>query len=232
MKKYIIKILNFLGKHLFAHALKDDSIERFTNYSLERSTKTFYNSMQNSTIIRDKEKFQKWCLEYSINNPTKEDGLFMEFGIYKGSSINRFAKMIPNKTIYGFDAFEGIEEDWKIDALKGKMDLKSKIPNLEKNVTLVLGWVQDTLDDFLNKNPQPLQFIHLDMDTFTPTNFVLNKIKKRLQKNTVILFDELHGYDKWESHEYKALIENLNEDEYQFIGFSKLQACIVITKDL
>ena len=70
------------------------------------------------------------------------------------------------------------------------------------------------------------------MDTFTPTNFVLNKIKKRLQKNTVILFDELHGYDKWESHEYKALIENLNEDEYQFIGFSKLQACIVITKDL
>ena len=44
--------------------------------------------MQNSTIIRDKEKFQKWCLEYSINNPTKEDGLFMEFGVYKGSSIN------------------------------------------------------------------------------------------------------------------------------------------------
>ena len=42
MKKYIIKILNFLGKHLFAHALKDDSIERFTNYSLERSTKTFW----------------------------------------------------------------------------------------------------------------------------------------------------------------------------------------------
>ena len=90
--------------------------------------------------------------------------------------------MIPNKTIYGFDAFEGIEEDWKIDALKGKMNLKSKIPNLEKNVTLVIGWVQDTLDDFLNKNPQPLQFIHLDMDTFTPTNFVLNKIKKDFKK--------------------------------------------------
>ena len=71
-----------------------------------------------------------------------------------------------------------------------------------------------------------------DMDTYTPTNFTLKKIKKRLQKNTVILFDELHGYDKWESHEYKALIENLNEDEYQFIGFSKQQACIVITKDL
>ena len=105
MKRYIIKILNFLGKHLFAHALKSDSIERFTNYSLERSTKTFYNSMQNSTIIRDKVKFQKWCLEYSINNPTKDDGLFMEFGVYNGSSINRFAKMIPNKTIYGFDAF-------------------------------------------------------------------------------------------------------------------------------
>jgi len=156
----------------------------------------------------------------------------MEFGVYNGSSINRFAKMIPNKTIYGFDAFEGIEEDWKIDALKGKMDLKTNIPNVEKNVRIIVGWVQDTLDDFLNKNNQPLQFVHLDMDTYTPTNFTLKKIKKRLQKNTVILFDELHGYDKWESHEYKALIENLNEDEYQFIGFSKQQACIVITKDL
>lgn len=38
------------------------------------------------------------------------DGLFMEFGVFKGKSINYIASQIGDKTVYGFDSFEGIPE--------------------------------------------------------------------------------------------------------------------------
>jgi hypothetical protein len=38
------------------------------------------------------------------------DGLIMEFGVYKGETINHIASLLPNKQIYGFDSFEGLPE--------------------------------------------------------------------------------------------------------------------------
>ena len=41
-----------------------------------------------------------------------EDGLFLEFGVYKGTSINFISSLIPDKKIYGFDSFGGLPEEW------------------------------------------------------------------------------------------------------------------------
>jgi len=36
----------------------------------------------------------------------------MEFGVYEGGTINFIAGLNPTKTIYGFDGFKGLPEEW------------------------------------------------------------------------------------------------------------------------
>ena len=37
----------------------------------------------------------------------------------------------------------------------------------------------------------------MDMDTYNPTKFTLEKLKPYLVKNAIILFDELYNYPGW-----------------------------------
>jgi hypothetical protein len=163
------------------------------------------------------------------------DGLILEFGVYKGSSIRRFAKLLKAhndpRTIVGFDSFEGLEEDWtgQVGGHKSKFSTGGKLPEVPANVRLIKGWVQDTVPDFLASVPQePLAFVHCDLDTYSPTKFVLEQIKSRCVSGTVILFDELYGYPNWRHHEYRALTEVFADDEYEYFAFSELQAAIRI----
>ncbi|MEA2981509.1 MAG: hypothetical protein QOF09_3332, partial [Alphaproteobacteria bacterium] len=48
-----------------------------------------------------------------------KDGLHLEFGVYKGDSINHFAGLSPDVTWYGFDSFEGLPEAWTLGAKAG-----------------------------------------------------------------------------------------------------------------
>lgn len=70
----------------------------------------------------------------------------------------------------------------------------------------------------------------MDLDTYESTKFVLTKIKPRLARGSVILFDQLYNYAGWSVGEYQALIEVFNENEYKFLMFSKIgeQAAIEI----
>ena len=146
----------------------------------------------------------------------------MEFGVFQGKSINFFAKKLGNKKIYGFDSFEGLNEDWEgSEYPKGYFDLKGKTPKVEKNVILVKGRVQDTLKKFLEENNSKVSFIHLDLDTYKSTKFVLETLKKSLVKGSIILFDELYNFSGWDVGEYKALQEAFDEKEYKFLAFSK-----------
>ncbi|MCD8493946.1 MAG: hypothetical protein LRY39_00675 [Alphaproteobacteria bacterium] len=42
----------------------------------------------------------------------KADGKCLEFGVYKGESINYFSHRLPQLSFFGFDSFEGLAEDW------------------------------------------------------------------------------------------------------------------------
>src|SRR5215813_11465964 len=47
------------------------------------------------------------------------DRLICEFGVYKGKTVNHIASL-TSKTVFGFDSFEGLPEDWKaLGAKKG-----------------------------------------------------------------------------------------------------------------
>ena len=60
----------------------------------------------------------------------------------------------------------------------------------------------------------------MDMDTYNPTKFTLEKLKPYLVKNSIILFDELYNCHGWKNGEFKALKEVFKEDEYIFKGFN------------
>lgn len=170
---------------------------------------------------------------YIITQINKE-GLILEFGVYTARSTKRFSKKLVNlndrRTIYGFDSFEGLEENWCGQFRASKGGFKVKPPRVPSNVELIIGPVQETLETFLNQHKhEKIAFAHFDMDTYTPTKFVLEKTKNFFDTGTVILFDELYGYPNWQRHEHLALSETLTPDDYEFIVFGPEQ-CAIRTK--
>jgi hypothetical protein len=158
-----------------------------------------------------------------------ENGHFLEFGVFDGESINLFSKQI-NNNIYGFDSFEGLKDDWTGHNLpSGHFDRKGKIPKLKKNVVPVVGWAQDTLPKFIkDEKISKVSFLHMDLDTYESTKFVLKELKNYLTKNSIIIFDQLYNYPGWKEGEFKALTEVFQENEYEYIAFGKYSKQVVI----
>ena len=60
-----------------------------------------------------------------------------------------------------------------------------------KNFELIKGDVIKTLPIFLKKNKSlKISFLHLDLDVYEPTKFVLNSLFSKVSKNGVILIDD------------------------------------------
>ena len=105
-------------------------------------------------------------------------------------------------------------------------DKYSNINELKRNQ--FKGKIQSTLEGFLNEKKEKITFVHIDVDTYTPTKFILGKIKPYLQKGSIILFDEFYGYPNWQLYEYKAFTEEFNPNEYKYIAFCTRQVAIEI----
>ena len=99
-------------------------------------------------------------------------------------------------------------------------NLNKKIPKLNPNIEPVVGWVEDTLDNFLKEHNPKINFVHIDLDTYGPTMFTLEKLRPYLVKNAILIFDELYNYIGWEHGEYKALMEVFEEDEFEYKAFN------------
>jgi hypothetical protein len=191
----------------------------FTKEQIEKSFNTFKPFFLTSVFL-DSKKYHKYIIEKAKENDVENNKYNLEFGVWIGTTINYFSKYV--NTIYGFDSFKGLKEDWTGTTFpKGTFNLNGKLPKLNKNVVPIIGWVQDTLCPFLEKNKPKINFVHMDMDTYETTKFILTKIKPYLLKNSIIAFDELYNYPGWEVGEYKALKEAFNDNEYEFIAFSR-----------
>jgi len=194
----------------------------------------FKDKMKSSSIFLKVDDIRNFAIYRAIqNNAGDSRNLFLEFGVYTGGSINLFSKQLKNinETIYGFDTFEGLTEDWLTHVFfpKGSLSLNNKLPKVAKNAILIKGKIQDTLDNFLKDNlKKKILFAHMDMDTYASTKFALTKIKPFLEKGSVILFDEFYGYPNWQQEEYKAFTEVFKENEYKFIAFCESEAAIQI----
>ena len=232
IKKKLNSILDFIGINLRVKIASKSPIDIYLDNLSNDCFKFFEKDIKKSSVFLKDDEVRKYSISRAYNNG-KGNNLYLEFGVYKGGSINKFANYLfqKNLKIYGFDSFEGLEEEWITDEYSpiGTFSLNKKSPKVLKNVVLIKGKVQNTLENFLiDKKDEKIIFAHMDMDTYTPTIYALNKIKPFLQKGSVILFDEFYGFPNWQYHEYKAFTEVLNEKEYKYIAFCESPVAIEI----
>lgn len=148
------------------------------------------------------------------------DGLFLEFGVYSGHTINHISNLKKEQIFYGFDSFEGLPEDWRSGFKKGAF-AKNDLPPVNDNVKLVKGWFNETLPSFILEHPQRCAFIHIDCDIYSSTKTIFENLAKQIEADTIIVFDEYFNYPNWEEHEFKAFqefVEKYNV-KYEYIGY-------------
>lgn len=158
-------------------------------------------------------------------------GSILEFGVFKGRSINHFAKVFGESTVHGFDSLEGLAEDWTGYHLpKGTFDLKGELPKVQNNVVLHKGWFSSTLPKFLEENDEKIRLCHIDCDTYLSSRYVLTKLAPKLSKGSVIIFDEYYGYPNWQEGEFRAWQEVCSEFNlsYDYLAFSEMQVGVII----
>jgi hypothetical protein len=183
--------------------------------------------MQEALCIRgDKEML--WRQAFAARAP---GGLIVEFGVFQGHSIRFFASL-TGETIYGFDSFEGLREDWTgWAAPKGTFDMGGVVPPVATNVTLIKGWFDASLPPFLREHCEPFSFVHIDSDTYEAASTILATATDRFRPGTVVVFDEYFGYRGWRAGESKAWREFVAARgiSYRYLAFHDQAVALVVT---
>mgnify|MGYP001177361975 CR=1 FL=1 len=230
---YIHRTLNYITPDEIKFKKKSELKLKLEKELLDETYNYFKKYFEKSLIFNDRSdrnEIRKYAIQSSLLNDKNQEYYYLEFGVWQGKSSNFFSKFI-NK-LYCFDSFEGLKEDWiGTSYSKGFFNLDKKIPNLNSNVQPIVGWVEDTLEDFLKKHNPKINFIHLDMDNYIPTKFTLEKIKPYLVKNSILIFDQLYNYQGWKNGEFKALKEVFKEDDFEYKAFNLYgKQCVIQIK--
>ncbi len=158
-------------------------------------------------------------LDFAIQQVCTPKGLWMEFGVYQGSTI-QFIAQRAKCTVYGFDSFKGNPEDWRSEYPRGAFALPQP-PALPENIFLVTGYFQDTLASFLESHIGPAAFVHIDCDLYSSTKTVLEALQDRIVAGTVMVFDEFFNYPGWKQHESRAFLEFVAQKgkSFEYLGY-------------
>jgi len=199
--------------------------------SIKDSADYIEKNIKNTLVFFDESKKQMYA--YAINN-IKVSGYIAEFGVWEGKSINLVAAMVPNVTVYGFDSFLGLPEDWAgWSEPKGTFNINGELPKVRPNVSLIKGLFKDSLPVWLKNNKDFFSLLIIDCDIYSSTKEVFDNIGiNQIKEGTIILFDEYFGYINWREHEFKAWQEFVKKHniEYKYLAINHLQALIEIVK--
>lgn len=160
-----------------------------------------------------------WVATTQLDRGLLAHGQILEFGVATGRTLNQFAYWLPHKTVYGFDGFDGLPEDWTSRMRKGFFARKH-LPRVRRNCELVVGWFNETLAGFVEKHPEPVALLHVDCDLYSSTVTILDELKDNIVPGTVIIFDEYINYPGWQLDEFRAWQEFVKEHNirYEYIG--------------
>lgn len=164
-------------------------------------------------------------------NNAPQDGLSLEFGTYRGDSINLLAKLQPQRKFYAFDSFIGLPVNWTTGSRKGAFSTEGRLPKVRKNVTLIKGFFDATLPNFVNEHTgQTVAFIHNDSDLYSSTVTIFEELKNIIVPGTIISFDEYYNYSEWEEGEYKAFMEFTEKYKikFEYIGYIRMGSQVAV----
>jgi hypothetical protein len=170
-------------------------------------------------------------LTVALKQVQKKEGLYLEFGVFSGHTINHIAGLV-DRTVYGFDSFEGLPEKWRDGIGAGHFKVEA-LPKVRSNVNLVKGWFDKTLPGFLEEHPGDVSFLHVDCDLYSSTKTIFTCLAPRIKPGTVISFDEYFNYPGWKDGEYKAFQEFVVKEglSYEYLCYNRIsqQVCVRIT---
>lgn len=190
--------------------------------ALESTAKYVEENMIGAVSVSDLFALLKFALSQA-----KPDGMFLEFGVAGGNTINFIAKNVQ-KTVHGFDSFEGLPEFW-IDNIggryeKGTFNMNGKLPSVRENVQLHVGWFDKTLPEFVASQNEYISFMHVDCDLYSSTKSIFDILGERVKPGTIIVFNEYFNYPGWQQHEFKAFQQFVADKniKYDYIAYNKL----------
>lgn len=208
------------GKRV-THILYERSLEDSADYAEQH--------MSNALVFFDESKFAMY--KYAISK-IEFDGLIGEFGVYQARVVNYLATQMPNKTIYGFDSFNGLPEDWQgWEMPKGSFSLDGVLPKVESNVELVKGYFDESLPLWVENNKEPFSLLVIDSDLYSSACTILNTLDtNQIVPGTIILFDEYFGHIGWRNNEFKAWQEFVKKHniKYEYLAINHLQALVKV----
>ena len=147
---------------------------------------------------------------FKLLEVTKDiDGQVAECGVFQGHSLLPIGLYLKQenslKKIYGFDSFEGFNEEVKIDIdLGGDNSSQKKIGGfnstsfnyvenlikgfkLSDKIKIFQGYFEETLSNVQEKK---FSFVHLDCDLYSPYKGCLEFFYPRISRGGIILIDE------------------------------------------
>ena len=172
-----------------------------------------------------------WVTTTQLDTTLLKNGVILEFGTATGRTLNQFAYWLPNQTIYGFDSWQGLSEQFN-DLPAGHF--AQQLPEVGVNCRLVPGWFgarppQDssgiaeyTAQTFAATHKDPIVLLHLDADLYSSTQTVLDVFGSQIVPGTIILFNEYWNHPTWKKHEYRAWQEHckIYGVKYEYIGYA------------
>jgi hypothetical protein len=163
----------------------------------------------------DSTRISKIIAHYELYKMTMEiPGVIMECGIFKGTSLARFAifrelfENASSRKIIGFDVFgkfpnTNYEEDKKVinslflDAAgntgvsEEQMRQILKHKNCDSNLELVAGDICETLPKYIRENPQlKISLLNLDTDIYEPAVTILENCWDRIETGGILIVDD------------------------------------------
>ena len=201
-------------------------IDILNHNSIRESAKYFEPYLDKIVMFKKKEDLWK----FALSKIEKNQNVF-EFGVFKGESINFMSSIRPDLNFFGFDSFEGLQEDWGgSEFRKSHFDLKGNLPKVNSNVKLIKGWFNKSLPDFLKNFNSIISLINIDCDTYESSKEILMILEKQIISGTIIIFDEYFGYPGWEYGEKKAFIEFVEKRnlKYTYLAIANEQQCCII----
>jgi hypothetical protein len=176
----------------------------------------------------------RYCLSHNL---ISQDGLWMEFGVWKGQTIDLISQHTKN-TVYGFDTFAGVDAPWGGTA-SGSMqefNIGGKPPSevipidplvrygknigekrpFFKNVSFIKGLFEDTLPAFIEQQSKDITLLHIDCDIYSSTKTIFKYCKQLIKPGCIVVFDELVNYKGYQNHELKAFSELLDYTQLSF----------------
>ena len=159
-------------------------------------------------------------------------GDVLEFGVACAGTIRDIAFINPEKTIYGFDHFQGLEQTkqqtpdyagwykgaFRLEGSEYKQTYDQVLEDCGQfpNVTLVVKDIHE-LDDPSAYGISKISAVHIDVDIYEPTVSALNFVDKCEWDQLYMRFDDWHGHEPdYDHHERKAFREWLTKHGYKF----------------